>query len=123
MTKEQLVDLLPGIDPDDVADALGAFHHDQDEGADWIPFYKMALCRLVQSAAALRALVELLSDEATLTPRQKKSMAAILIDAGRAYRDHLVLCGVGPDFADEERLADVRVRVREATKLFMKRTR
>lgn len=121
MTKEQLVDLMPGIDPADVADIFAAQNYDQGEGAEWIPFYKMALGRLAQSAGALRALVEILSDDVILTPRQQKTMATVLIDAGRAYRDHLVLCGVGPDFADEERLADVRARVREATKSFMKR--
>lgn len=92
---------------------------DSHEGVEWLPYYKMALARLAECCGRLRALV----DEKHLPSQDYETHMA-----GRAYHQHLLLCGIGPkmaEYAGEDNAEAVRAAIKIAADglaAFMKRT-
>src|SRR4051812_20899361 len=91
--------MFPRLDEEDAEDIVTAANTDPDESAEWLPYYKAALCRLAQGTACLKAVVDRLTADKPLDPKIRN----VIRDAAEAYRDHLFLCGAGPHQDDPAR--------------------
>jgi hypothetical protein len=87
MTREEIKAFLPSLSDGEVVDLEASANADSEEGVEWLPYYKMALSRLVECAGALRALENNTSAVAVLK---------IINDASRLYYEHLLFSGIGP---------------------------
>jgi len=92
MTREQLLHFLPSLSDKEVVDLLAAANADPDEQAEWLPYYKMALSRLMKCCAILRV----------------KAGEQDVGEAAKLYYQHLLFCGIGP-----RKDADVIVKCEE----------
>lgn len=82
MTRDGILTLLPNLPDRDVDDLAAAANADAGEGAEWLPYYKMALERLIECCAMLRGMV---------TPNDHR-----IYEAAALYYQHLLFCGIGP---------------------------
>ncbi len=119
ITIAQIREMFPMMDEDDAQDVAMSSTRDAHEGAEWLPHYKAALCRLVQATASLKAVVDRLTLDEPLKLNAK--VRDVIVEAAEAYRDHLVLCGVGPN-PTYERVAASTIEADEAKARFLRNT-
>lgn len=79
-----------GVSDEDAEELAEAGNTDSHEGAEWLPWYKMALSRLAQCCGMLHGLLN--APQSARLENQEK----VIQEAGRLFYHHLLLCGVGP---------------------------
>ncbi len=84
------VKFFVGVSDEDADDLAEIANTDSHEGAEWLPWYKMAMSRLVQCCGMLHGLLN--APQSERLEKQDKVMQ----EAGRMFYHHLLLCGIGP---------------------------
>lgn len=92
MDKATIKLFLPCLSDDDVAELHGAANADSYESAEWLPWYKMSLNRLVACAGTMAAALSLKPDDFLPSTRKKQ----LIEKAAELYRQHLLFAGIGP---------------------------
>lgn len=81
MTTQEIKNFLPSLTDGEVVDLEAAANEDSGEGAEWLPYYKMALERLAECVGLLAAADANAEDKA---------------EAARLWYQHLLFVGIGP---------------------------
>lgn len=103
----------PLVTPEFVADMVATANADGDEGAEWLPYYKLSLGILAQAfgmmdvvaVEGLRAAYARGFDADSATARWAEKREKLLGDARDLFRLHLRPTGIGPDESPERAAA------------------